>query len=241
MKRLLLLALLALMTVPAHASSHRPFRVLVFTKTTGFRHDSIPNGIAAIKALGEKNGFDVDATEDAGVFSPDGLQPYRVLVFLNTTGDLFDDAQKEAFKGYMAHGGGFVGIHAATDTEHQWQWYKDLVGAEFKGHPAFQKATLRVEDRKDISTKMLPRAWEREDEWYEFTSNPRPNVHVLMTVDESTYKDGQMGADHPFAWKHKFGGGRAWYTGCGHAKSAFSDPLLLAHMLGGIKWAANTK
>lgn len=241
MKRLLLFALLVLAAIPAVAGSHQRFRVLVFTKTTGFRHDSIPAGIAAIKGLAEKNGFDVDASEDAAVFTPEGLKPYRVLVFLNTTGDLFNERQKAALIDYMAHSGGFVGIHAATDTEHQWQWYKDLVGAEFSRHPAFQKAVIRVEDRKEISTKMLPAAWEREDEWYEFTVNPRPNVHVLLTVDESTYNDGQMGKDHPFAWMHRFGGGRAWYTGCGHAPQAFSEPLVLAHLLGGIKWAARVK
>jgi type 1 glutamine amidotransferase len=241
MKRVIFFALLALLALPVRAGGPHRFRVLVFTKTTGFRHDSIPAGIVAVKALGQTNGFDVDASEDAAVFTADGLRPYRVLIFLSTTGDLFTDAQKDAFKAYMAHGGAFVGIHAASDTEHHWQWYKDMVGAEFKRHPAFQKAVIRVEDRKDVSTRMLPANWEREDEWYEFTSNPRPNVHVLMTVDESTYKDAQMGKDHPFAWRHTFGGGRVWYTGCGHPKSAFAEPLLLAHLLGGIKWAANVK
>lgn len=237
MKHLILIALLALMAAPSGAKDRR-FRVLVFSKTTGFRHDSIPAGIDAIKKLGLENGFDVDASEDASVFTPGGLAQYKAVIFLNTTGDLFNDAQKSALQDYMARGGGFVGIHAATDTEHNWPWYLGMIGAEFKGHPAFQKATIRVEDRKDVSTKMLPAAWERSDEWYEFTASPRPNVHVLFSVDESTYQGGGMGKDHPFAWRRNIGKARVWYTGCGHPKEAYAEPLLLQHLLGGIRWAA---
>ena len=240
MKQLLLVVLLALMAVPSGAKDRR-FRVLVFSKTTGFRHDSIPAGIAAIKLLGQNNGFDVDASEDASVFTRSGLSPYKALIFLNTTGDLFNDAQKAAFVDYMARGGGFVGVHAATDTEHNWPWFKEMLGAEFKRHPAFQKATIRVEDRKDVSTRMLPAAWERSDEWYEFTASPRPKVHVLFSLDESTYQGGEMGKDHPFAWRRNIGKARVWYTGCGHPKEAYSEPLLLAHLLGGIQWAAGAR
>lgn len=238
MRYLRLLAILALLLQGAGVMARTPWRVLVFSRTTGFRHDSIPAGIDCIRALAKTRGFEVDASEDSAVFTPENLKRYRAVVFLNTTGDLFNEAQKAAFKSYMERGGGYVGVHAATDTEHNWPWYKEMVGAEFTRHPAAAKATLRVEDRKDGSTKMLPIAWERFDEWYEFSPNPRPRAHILLTLDESTYSGGGMGKDHPFAWRRNIGSGRVWYTGCGHSSESFSEPLLRAHLLGGIRWAA---
>jgi type 1 glutamine amidotransferase len=215
-----------------------PGRILVFSRTTGFRHDSIPDGIAVIRSLGAQHGFAVDATEDPSVFDDAQLAPYAAVVFLSTTGDVLDDGQQAAFQRFIAKGRGFVGVHSAADTEYDWAWYGGLVGAYFKSHPAIQPATIRVADASHDSTRALPASWDRTDEWYNFQSNPRGRVHVLATLDEKTYSGGDMGEDHPIAWCQFYQGGRAWYTALGHTRETYSEPLFLAHLLGGIRFAA---
>lgn len=216
-----------------------PDRILVFSKTAGFRHSSIEPGIAALRSLGAANGFNVDATEEAGQFTAANLSHYKAVVFLSTTGDVLDEAQQAAFMAYIRKGGGFVGIHAAADTEHGWPWYGGLVGAYFASHPAPAQARIRVETRDHPSTRTLPDPWNRFDEWYNFEQNPRgQGVTVLLTLDETSYSGGQMGADHPIAWYHEHEGGRAWYTALGHTDASFSEPAFLAHLLGGIRYAA---
>ena len=216
------------------------FRVLAFTKTAGFRHASIPAALQALRELALQNGFTVDATEDSGAFTDANLARYAVVAFVLTTGDVLDDEHQAAFQRYIRGGHGFVGVHSAADTEHDWPWYGRLVGAFFKSHPAIQPATLVVADPRDLSTAGLPRRWVRTDEWYNFAANPRPAVRVLATLDETTYSpgDGAMGRDHPIAWAHEFDGGRAWYTGGGHTEQSYSEPLFRAHLLGGIWYAA---
>lgn len=213
-------------------------RVLVFSKTAGFRHQSIPDGIAAVRDVGAGR-WETDATEDSSAFTPENLRRYGAVVFLSTTGNVLDDAQQRAFEGYIRGGGAWVGIHAATDTEYDWPWYGRLAGAWFLGHPRNQDAVVRVEDREHRSTRMLPAEWKRFDEWYAFRQNPRAGVHVLATLDEKTYDPEKtpMGADHPIAWCHEFDGGRAWYTAGGHTKESFSEPLFRQHIVGGIEWA----
>lgn len=225
---------------PDAGASEQPdsFRVLVFSKTTGFRHTSIPNGIAAVQRLGAAHGFGVDATEDAAAFTPDNLARYGAVIFLNTTQTVLDDDQKAAFQAYIRGGGGFVGVHAASDTEYDWPWYGRLVGTYFKSHPAIQDATVHVVDRTHASTRHLPEAWARQDEWYDFRAQPHDQVRILARLDEETYEGGQMGEDHPIAWYHVFDGGRAWYTGMGHTEASYEEPLFLEHLLGGIRWAA---
>jgi len=219
----------------AEAESTQPrFAVLVFSKTTGFRHASIPHGIAAIKTLGADHGFSVDSTEDAARFTDGELARYKVVVFLSTTGDILDDGQKAAFERYIRSGGGYAGIHSASDTEYQWAWYGRLVGAYFASHPEIQRATVRIEDLGHA----LPQIWERTDEWYNFRNNPRGTVHVLATLDEATYSGGKMGADHPIAWCQAIDGGRSWYTAMGHTTESFAEPLYRLHLLGGIESAA---
>ena len=216
-----------------------PDRILVFSRTTGFRHSSIEPGIAALQNLGAANGFAVDATEDAGQFTTANLSRYKAVVFLSTTGDVLNEAQQAAFMTYIHNGGGFVGIHAASDTEHGWPWYGGLVGAYFASHPAPAQARIRVENRNHPSTSTLPDPWVRFDEWYDFEQNPRSQgVTVLLTLDETSYSGGQMGADHPIAWYHEYEGGRAWYTAGGHMDESFSEPAFLEHLLGGIRYAA---
>ncbi len=218
------------------------FRVLVFTKTLVFRHDSIPNGIAAVRALGAANNFTVTATEDATAFNDTNLTSFACVIFLSTTGEVLDSTQQAAFQRYIEAGGGFVGIHAAADTEYTWPWYGQLVGAYFKSHPAVQQATVKINDFVHPSTVGLPKRWIRTDEWYSFKTNPRGKVHVLATLDEGTYPPvDRMGFDHPTAWCHNFDGGRAWYTGGGHTQASYSEPDFLRHILGGILWAAGAQ
>jgi type 1 glutamine amidotransferase len=214
------------------------FSVLVFSKTAGFRHDSIPAGIDAVRALGERNGFHIDAGEDAGAFTDANLARYRVVVFLNTTGEVLDADQRAAFERFIRQGGGFVGIHAASDTGYQWSWYGGLVGNYFLRHPAIQPATLKVIDPSHASTRHLPITWRRTDEWYDFRHELTSDITVLIRIDESTYRGGRMGADHPIAWYHEYDGGRAWYTAIGHTIESYGEPLVLEHLTGGILWAA---
>lgn len=222
----------------ADGGNGEQFAVLVFTRTAGFRHDSIEPGVEAIRKLGAQHGFDVEHTEDEDYFTPDNLDRYSAVVFLNTTGNILNEQERRAFEGFIRAGNGFVGVHAAADTGYDWPWYGRLVGAYFKSHPHIQNATVIVEDPSDPSTRYLPARWERRDEWYNFRENPRENVHVLLRLDTETFEGGAMGDDHPIAWRHEFGGGRAWYTGGGHTRESFAEPLFLGHLLGGIRWAA---
>jgi type 1 glutamine amidotransferase len=211
--------------------------VLVFSKTAGFRHDSIPDGVAALQQLGAEAGFTVDATEDAGVFTAERLAAYDAVVFLSTTGDVLDESQQAAFEGYIENGGGYMGVHAAADTEYDWPWYGGLVGAWFDSHPLIQPATTEVEDRAHPATAHLGTSWERTDEWYNYRASPRKDVHVLAALDEGSYTGGNMGEDHPIAWCHEYEGGRAFYTGGGHTRESYADGDFRAHLLGGLRWA----
>ncbi|MGW0799937.1 ThuA domain-containing protein [Streptomyces sp. NPDC002692] len=212
-------------------------RVLVFSRTAGFRHDAIPEAIAALRELGAEGGFTVDATEDAGAFTPRNLARYDAVVFLSTTGDVLDDTQQGAFERYIERGGGYAGIHAAADTEYDWAFYGGLVGAWFQSHPAIQPATVDIEDGGHPATSGLPRVWERTDEWYNYRSDPREQVHVLASLDESSYSGGTMNGDHPIAWCQEYRGGRAFYTGGGHTKESYADPAFRRHLLGGLRYA----
>jgi cytochrome c len=233
LKGLLLVVLLCL-SVDAHC-----FKALVFSKTSAFRHGSIPVGIAAIKQLGLDHNFLVDVTEDASLFTLDNLKQYGVVIFLSTTGDVLSATQQQEFEKYIQQGGGYVGIHAASDTEYDWLWYGSLVGAYFSNHPPGQiKATIEVADKVHPSTNFLSDYWMRTDEWYNFSKNPRGSVHVLATLDEATYSGGTMGYDHPISWCHEYDGGRAWYTALGHTDESYSEPDFLKHILGGILYAS---
>ncbi|MDZ5661737.1 ThuA domain-containing protein [Nocardioides sp. S-58] len=233
------------------------YDVLVFSKTTGFRHGSIGAGIRSIKRLGAQYGFTVDATEDAGQFTAANLAQYEAVVWLSTTSDVLDAAQQAAFEDYIQAGGGYVGVHAASDTEYTWPWYGDLVGAYFQSHPAgTPTATIDVEDTTTASSCALPARWERTDEWYNFQGPDNPvvngggtdysprtngNINVIATLDESTYVENDGNGtddDHPIAWYQEFDGGRSFYTGGGHTDASFSEPLFRLHLLGGIQYAA---
>jgi len=164
-----------------------------------------------------------------------------VVVFLSTTGDILDATQEAAFERFIRGGKGFVGIHAASDTEYDWAFFTELLGAKFRAHPeTIQAATVVVEDAAHVTTEGFPASWLRTDEWYAFQENPRANVHVLMTLDESTYAPGMaaMGDDHPVAWWHEYQGGRAFYTALGHTSESYTDSLFMTHLVRAIDWAA---
>jgi cytochrome c len=224
---------------PAHAQEPA-YRVLVFSKTAGFRHDSIPAGIAAIERLGAEHGFAVDATEDGAAFTDENLTRYATVVWLSASGDVLTADQRAAFERYVRGGGGFAGVHATSDAERSSPFFGELVGARFAHHPHNQDATVVVPDRAHPSTRTLQRRWTRHDEWYSFDVNPRGDVHVLATLDERSYDAGAgaMGHDHPIAWCRDVGGGRSWYTALGHTIESFSEPAFLEHLLGGIESTA---
>ena len=214
-------------------------RVLVFSKTTGFRHSSIEPGKIALIKLGQENGLSVDTTENAAYFNEDSLKNYSAVVFLNATDntdDILNNYQQNAFERYIQAGGGFVGIHAASDAGYQWGWYERLVGANFESHPSQQEATLNIIDKNHPSTKHLPDQWKRKDEWYNFKKLNK-EVKVLLTIDEKSYEGGKNGDFHPMAWYHDYDGGRAFYTELGHSEESYSEENFLKHILGGIQYA----
>jgi len=212
-------------------------KVLIFCKTAGFHHASIAVGIPAIIKLGQQHNFDVDTTTDATKFTYDNLKQYAAVIFLSTTGHVITAAQQREFEKYIRAGGGFVGIHSATDTEYDWAWYGNLVGAYFRNHPSVQQvATLHIVDPNFPATKGLPSEWKRLDEWYNFKWIA-PNLHILITIDEKTYTGGNNGDNHPMSWYHEYDGGRAFYTALGHTDESYADPLYLGHLLGGIEYA----
>jgi len=248
--RALVLALIAVLAIPLTATTAQAhpghgdetFNALIFSKTAGFRHDSIPAGIQAIKDLATANNFTVTATEDAAMFNDTELAKYEVVIWLSTTGDVLNADQQAAFERYIRAGGGYAGVHAASDTEYDWPWYGKLVGSYFDSHPpGTPNATVKVEDHAHPSTAEAPTSWPRTDEWYNYRSNPRGAVHVLASVDESSYTGGNMGPEHPIAWCQDYEGGRAWYTGMGHTIESFADATFRKHLLGGIKTAAGVQ
>ncbi|WP_289063532.1 ThuA domain-containing protein [uncultured Zobellia sp.] len=213
-------------------------KVLVFSKTSGWKHKSIPAGIAAIQKLGGEQGFEVDTTKNSELFNEDNLKQYSAIIFLSTTLNVLDAKQEAAFERYIQAGGGFVGVHAAADTEYDWGWYTKLVGAQFRSHPkGTPEADFIVTDKNFGATEFFTDSvWHRSDEIYNY-NKLNPDVHVVMTVDESTYEGGTNGDYHPFAWYHEYDGGRAFYTGAGHTDETFSEELFLKHLLGGINYA----
>ncbi len=224
-------------TISSFSFKSRTPKILVFCKTAGYHHNSIAAGIPAIQKLGQENNFLVDTTTDSTKFTKKNLKQYAAVVFLSTTGNVLGDEEQVVFENYIKSGKGYVGVHAATDTEYGWPWYNRLVGAYFKSHPAQQMATFNVVDTNFIATKGLPQVWKRFDELYNFRDTHWDSVHVLITIDETSYKGGVNGNFHPMSWYHDYDGGRAFYTELGHTDESYKDPLYLGHLLGGIKYA----
>jgi len=234
--KLLILIVLCFVTFMVSAKP----KVLIFSKTAGYHHKCIEVAIPAIIKLGKENDFDVDTTTNGEKFTLKNLKQYAAVIFLSTTGDVLNDTQQGEFEKYIRAGGGFVGVHSATDTEYGWPWYGNLVGAYFSKHPAQQSAIFHVVDSKFIATKNLPAEWKRFDELYNFKWISK-DIHVLITIDEKSYTGGENGDYHPMSWYHEYDGGRAFYTALGHTDESYADPLFLGHLLGGIKYAMTGK
>lgn len=213
-------------------------KVLVFSKTMGFKHTAIPDGIAAIQKLGDENNFEVDTTKNAAIFEEDSLQQYSAIIFMSTTGNILDHKQEAGFERYIQAGGGFVGVHAATDTEYDWNWYGKLVGAYFHSHPSgTPEADFIIKDRTFAATSFFTdTVWHRTDEMYNF-KKINPDINVLITIDETTYEGGINGDYHPMSWYHEYDGGRAFYTALGHTSETYGEENFLKHLLGGIQYA----
>lgn len=217
-----------------HVSADAPPRVLVFSRTVGFRHDSIPVAIDTLQALGAQSGLEVDATEDAASFNDADLSHYAAVVFASTTREVLDPGQQAAFERYVAAGGGFMGVHAAADSGYTWPWYGDLVGAWFARHPeGLQSVRIVFEDGAGPDGL---REWRVTDEIYDYRRNPRAFVQVTASVDPASHPEGRMGDDHPIAWCHRNAGGRAWYTGLGHDTALYADAVFRAQLLRGLLW-----
>ncbi len=221
-------------------------RVLVYTKNgKGYVHDNIAASVAAIKQLAATNNFIVDVSADPAVFTTQDLKRYQALIFDNTNNEIFDnEEQKAALQRYIRGGGGFVAIHSTSGAEREWPWFWELVGGKFLRHPKLQTFTVKVNDRKDISTAHLPATFQWTDEFY-FLDHLAKGLHVLLAGDLTTlddpakekYPGKKFGDEFPLAWRHQFDGGREWYTALGHQPEHYSDPRFTKHILGGILWA----
>jgi cytochrome c len=229
---------LCLLLALAFKQAPKP-RVLIFSRTLGWRHSCIPFAISAIQKLGSEHGFDTDTTTNAALFTDDNLKKYSAVIFNSTSGNVLNNIQQTAFERYIQSGGGFVGIHGAAITEYDWPWYGQLMGAFFAHHPNnpnVRKGAIDIVNKNHPATKDLPERWERYDEWYNFASF-YPGIKVLANLDENSYDGGTNGSSHPITWYHEYDGGRAFYTGTGHTDESYTDPVFLKQLLGGIQYA----
>jgi type 1 glutamine amidotransferase len=210
----------------------------MLTATAGFRHDSIPTARQVMSSLASTSGeFSVTPTEDLSTINAAGLADYRVIFFALTTGELgFTGDQKTALLDFVSRGGGFLGVHSATDTLYQWPEYGRLVGAYFQDHPWTQQGTVIVEDTSHPATAGLSDRFSLTEEFYTFRENPRPRVQVLLRLDAMSV--GASG-DYPLAWAHSYGSGRVYYNALGHFQETWRDQRFQRQLVGAIRWAAS--
>jgi len=245
----------------ATLTAQKQFKALLITETAGWHHESIPNGITAIENLADRHNFDLKLQQEAIPITDEGLKDIDVVIFLSTTADIFDENEQQAFGRFIRSGKGYVGIHAAADTEYDWAWYTQLVGRMFHIHPAQQTAVLTIENHNFPGLEHFPDRLLWTDEWYEFGEEKTPGLKYLVAVDENTYdpvvtwkgrdRDSNgntidrvgkgMGDFHPISWYHEFDGGRAFYTALGHIKKVYENQWFLDHLYGGIYYAATGK
>lgn len=214
-------------------------RILLFTKTTGYRHDALPQGVSLIQEFAAANSVEVEHTEDATAFTSDNLARFGAVVWLQVSGDVLNDDQRTALDGYLANGGGWAGIHGAADAEWSWPAYEAIAGARFLYHPSGQfqrQEALVVAERKSPATEPIPDGWRWAEEWYAFTRNPRSGFEILLRIDEGTYdpREQPMGTDHPVSWRGTYGTGRTFYTALGHYTDNYDDDIFRHHIWGGI-------
>lgn len=223
----------------AFNASNSMYSLLVFSKTTGYRHESIEAGIEALKKLGAEHELSLTFTESSEYVGSDSLFRYDAILFLNTTGTLFTDDERSYVKRFIQSGGGYVGVHSAADTEYDWPWYEGLVGAYFDNHPNnpnVRDALIMVSDTDHPALNGLPERWERADEWYNYRSF-NENLQILMKLDTNSYEGSDHPGNHPISWYREYDGGRSFYTGLGHTEESYSDTLFLNHLMGGILYA----
>lgn len=214
--------------------SGEPMRVLVFSKTAGYRHvDAIPAGQQALFKLGSALNIVMDTTEDATLFNEDNLKRYAAVLFLNASGEILNAEQRNAFQRYIQAGGGFMAIHGPTDAERDWPWYNRLIGAYFESHPSVQQVSYYLVDKDHLATRSLPDRWNGQDEIYNF-KKMNPSIKPLVNVDEKTYQGGKHGDNHPVVWYHEFDGGKSFYIAGGHTPETYSEPNFLQLMRGGL-------
>jgi type 1 glutamine amidotransferase len=214
-----------------------PVRVLMLTATAGFRHDSISAARFVVASLAARTGaFTVTTTENLADVTAAGLAATDVVMFALTSGELaFDESQKAAILGFVSGGGGFIGIHSATDTLYEWPDYGRLVGAYFKEHPWTQTATVVVDDRAHPATAGIESPFRILEEFYTFQRNPRGSVNVLLSLDpRSVGADG----DYPLAWTQPIGRGRSYYNALGHFDATWNDPWFQRQLAAAIQWTA---
>ncbi|MEM1013176.1 MAG: ThuA domain-containing protein [Planctomycetota bacterium] len=223
---------------PAEGVYREAKRVLVFSKTDKFRHASIPEGKKMVEWVGKVNGFDTTFTEDSSFFNSELLADFDAVLLLNTSGDIFNPEQEAAFKAFVQGGGGVVGIHAATDTEHGWPWFGRMIGARFKNHPKPQPADVIVEDAEHPTMAGVPNPWTVFDEWYNF-KEVQPDLHVLLSLDGDSYEaepSKKMEGFHPIVWCQEFEGGRVFYIGLGDRKEQYSNRIFRNMVRDGVWW-----
>jgi type 1 glutamine amidotransferase len=239
----LLLLLITAVSLSGTASAAPARKLLIFSETTGFRHASIEAGISAFRAMGQRLGMQVQASEDSAVFTPAGLADVAAIVLLSNTTkrndaatDYFTPAQRAAFEAYVHRGGGVVGIHAATDSHYHWPWYGRMIGARFERHPqGTPTGVIRIVDPRHPANATLPPSQRRTDEYYYF-ADYNPEMHLLATLDPASIGEADVNPN-PISWAHEFEGGRIFYTAMGHTPESFSEPFFLRHVENGLKWA----
>ncbi len=246
------LLLIILFNYSSWAQSKKQFNALLITKTAGWHHESINDGVTAIKSLAEKNFFNVTWSQDGVLITEKYLQNFQVIIFLNTTGDIFNEEEQKAIEKFIQSGKGYVGIHSASDTEYGWPWYTKLVGRMFHIHPAIQTAKLKLTNNKFTGLEGFTDGQLWTDEWYEFDAETTKGLNYILAVDESSYnpisewpdkkvKGSGMGSFHPISWYHEYDGGRSFYTALGHQPTDYTDMAFLNHVYAGIYWAATGK
>lgn len=249
-KFLLALAIVTLCIQPNASAQTKQFKALLVTTTNGWHHESVHYGVVALKELAIRNYFDVTLLENPKGFTDKYVEQFQVIIFLNTTANIFDSAQEKVMERFIKSGKGYVGIHSASDTEYDWDWYTKLVGRMFYIHPVIQTAKLNIIDASFPGLQGFANNKLWTDEWYEFGPEKTTGLNYVLAVDESTYdpkvqwgekKATGMGKLHPISWYHNYDGGRSFYTALGHLPAVYSDQAFLNHLYAGILWAATGK
>ena len=218
-----------------NCSSNNSYSVLVITETKGWVHDSIESGLKLIENIGNKNNFNVYHSDNSSVITYKNLKEIKTIIFLNTTEEILTDVEQKVMESFIKSGKGFVGVHAAADTEYNWQWYGKLVGAYYRNHPEVMNGKILTINHK--ITNHLDSEWEIEDEWYNF-DYVNYDINILLHLDEDSYIGGEHPDYHPITWYHEYDGGRSFYTGLGHTKEVYDDERFIKLLEKGILYAS---